>query len=74
MLNEVQVFGSNQVAQELGTSYHALLMWLNRHPEYRPVGRFSGDDLLWTVEDIEKVRQARQRTAKHGTRRKPKSV
>ena len=70
MINEVKVYDSNQVAQELGTSYNALHMWLSRHPEYRPVRRFSGDDLLWTVEDVDRVRQARRRTAKHGNRHK----
>lgn len=59
MGNEVNVFDSRQVATQLEMSLDALQMWLSRNPEYRPKRRFSGDDLLWTAEDIERVREAR---------------
>jgi hypothetical protein len=69
MTYEVNFYGSTEVAQQLGIELNALQAWLHRHPEYRPQRRFSGDDLLWTPEDIDRVRQARQRTAKHGNRK-----
>lgn len=72
MIDERSFYGTPEAAQLLGLETNTLQMWVHRHPEYRPQRRFSGDDLLWTAEDIEKVRQARARTAKHGTRRKPK--
>lgn len=68
MTNEI--YDSRQVATQIGITLSALQVWLMRHPDHRPQRRISGDDLLWTAEDVERVRQARQRTAKYGTRRK----
>lgn len=70
MNNERSFYGTTEAAEQLGIGFSALQMWLSRHPEYRPVRRFSGDDLLWLPDDIDRVREARQRTAKHGNRRK----
>ena len=74
MTDERNFYGSTEAAELLGLNLNALQAWLSRHPEYRPARRFSGDDLLWTVEDIDRVREARQRTAKHGNRRKAKET
>lgn len=61
-------YGSREVAQQLDMQLNALQAWLYRHPEYRPMRRISGDDLLWSAEDIARVREARKKTAKHGRR------
>ena len=58
------IYDSKQAAQELDTNRDALLKWLSRTPEYRPKRRFSGDDMLWTSEDIERVKEARQKRRK----------
>jgi hypothetical protein len=68
MIHERNFYGTPEAAQQLGMGLHALQVWVWRHPEYRPSGRIS-DDMLWTVEDIQRVREARQRTAKHGNRK-----
>lgn len=74
MIDEHNVYGTPEAAQQLGIKTNTLQAWIYRNPEFRPTRRFSGDDLLWTVEDIDRVRQARQRTAKHGNRRKSVEV
>ena len=72
MSYERNFYGTPEAAEQLCIEANALKVWLSRHPEYRPTQRFSGDDLLWLPEDIERVREARPRTAKHGNRSKPK--
>lgn len=69
MVNKRNFFGTPEAAQQLGMGLKALQVWVWRHPAYRPSERIS-DDMLWSAEDIDRVRQARQRTAKHGNRRK----
>ena len=59
MSDEQNFYGSQEAGEQLGLKKPALRAWLTRHPEYRPKRRISGDDLLWTREDIERVRQAR---------------
>ena len=71
MDNEPNVYGTREAGEQLGLQITALRMWLQRHPEYRPKRRISGDDLLWSAEDIERVRQARA-TIKQGQRPKKK--
>ncbi len=61
MSNERNFFGTPEVAQQLGIGLKALQMWLSRHPEYRPTLRISGDDLLWSIEEIERVKEARNK-------------
>lgn len=51
--------GSKEAAQQLGISHSALKSYLYRYPHLRPATRFSGDDLLWSDEDIERLRQHR---------------
>lgn len=68
MTDERDFFGSREAAQQLEMGLNALQAWLYRHPEFRPTSRISGDDLLWTSADIERVKNARQRTKKHGNR------
>ena len=57
MSDEQNFYGSQEAGEQLGLKKPALRAWLTRHPEYRPKRRISGDDLLWTREDIERVRQ-----------------
>lgn len=68
-MNNVNIYGSRQAAEQIGITLNNLQMWLTRHPEYRPTQRISGDDLLWMPEDIERVRVARSAKAKHGNRK-----
>ncbi len=68
-MNNFNIYGSRQAAEQIGITLNNLQMWLARHPEYRPKQRISGDDLLWLPQDIERVKEARQRTAKHGNRK-----
>lgn len=64
MTDKLQVYGSAQAAAQIGITLDNLQVWLRRHPEYRPANRISGDDLLWTPEDIEKVKQERAKPGK----------
>ena len=50
-----EIFDSRQAATQIGITSKALRVWLV---------------LLWTPEDIERVRQARQAKAKYGNRYK----
>ena len=59
MANKRSFYGSREVAESLGIRLVTLQMWLSRNPEYRPRQRISGDDLLWSEEDIERVKLAR---------------
>lgn len=68
MVNERNFYGTPEVAAQLGIGLKTLQAWVHRHPEHRPTGRIS-DDMLWTVEEIERVIEARSRTAKHGNRK-----
>lgn len=61
MVYDKDFYGTAEVAQELGIGLKALQVWLHRHPEYRPDRRFNGDDMLWNHQDVERVRQARER-------------
>ena len=72
MSDERNFYGSQEAGEQLGLKKPALRQWLMRHTEYRPTRRISGDDLLWTREDIERVRQARA-TIKQGQRPKKKT-
>lgn len=69
MSDDLEFYGTAEAAQQLNIKHNTLQAWLSRHPEYRPSRRISGDDLLWLPEDIERVRQAREKTAKHGRRK-----
>lgn len=66
---DYQIYDSRQAAAQIGITLTNLQVWLMRHPEYRPQRRISGDDLLWLPEDVERVKQARERTKKHGQRK-----
>lgn len=61
MIDDIKIYGTPEAAQQLGIALNTLQVWIHRNPEYRPKRRFSGDDLLWTVEDIERVKAARER-------------
>lgn len=74
MIDERSFYGTPEAAQLLGLETNTLQMWVHRHPEYRPARRFSGDDLLWTAEDIQRVREARQAKAKHGNRKAKEAI
>ncbi len=68
MIHERDFYGSAEAAQKLGIELHSLQVWIHRHPEYRPNRRINKDDLIWSVEDIERVKVARAAKAKHGNR------
>ena len=74
MSYERNFYGTLEAAEQLCIEANALKVWLSRHPEYRPQRRFSGDDLLWLPEDIDRVREARQRTKKHGNRKAKQAI
>lgn len=68
-MDYVNAYDSRHAATQIGITLTNLQVWLARHPEYRPQRRISGDDLLWTDEDIERVKEARLGTVKHGRRK-----
>lgn len=74
MSNVRDFYGTPEVADQIGINLKALQMWLSRNPDFRPMRRFSGDDLLWTPEEIERVKNARQRTKKHGNRKEKQAI
>lgn len=59
-----------QVADMLGTSRTSLNTFLSRHPDLRPTMRLQpSGDLLWTEEEIERLKQAKA-SAKGGRPKK----
>ncbi len=59
MSDDLNVYDTPGVARALALKPNTLIAWLSRNPEYKPKRRISGDDLLWTPEDIERVKEAR---------------
>lgn len=62
----MDTYTTPQVAEQLGITPEALGNWLKRNPDYRPTRRI-GFNLLWTAEEIDRVRQGRAETSKRKT-------
>lgn len=68
MSDKRDFFGTAEAAKRLGIKHNTLTAWLTRNPLYRPETRFNTDDLLWTSEDVQRVKEARKKNARHGRR------
>jgi hypothetical protein len=70
--NEPNIITSADAARMLGMSTGALTMYLSRYPDLRPARRISGDDLLWTPGEVERVseRRASKRAAMRAPRKR----
>jgi hypothetical protein len=55
-------FTTEQAATQIGTSHMALLVWINRHPEYAPKLQMGKGALVWTQADIERAKAGREVT------------
>lgn len=55
---------SIEVAQQLGISRKALVVYLYRHPDLRPAERLPNGDFLWSDEEIQSVVDSRSRRGK----------
>lgn len=66
-----EILSTKEVAAQLGCTPTALLLWINRYPEYRP-GKQMGksSSWLWLPAEIEKIKRGRAakkaRTGKRG--------
>lgn len=60
-----------QAAEIIGISRKTLIVWLYRHPEFRPKNRIQpSGDFLWTDDEIEKVAESRKSVSKGGRPKK----
>ena len=59
---------TEDVARRFGTGVNALVVYLHRHPEFKPKGSFGGT-YIWTEDEIEALAQHRMRPISRGKKK-----
>lgn len=67
MNNTPEVITTADAAAMLGITPENLRVYLYRNPDLRPGRRISGDDLLWSPEDVERVAEVRANRGRRKT-------
>lgn len=52
---------TSEVVPDVGLTHQSLINYLTRHPELRPEEKLPSGDYLWTDEEIQRLREARER-------------